>query len=89
MKPNPTTTPAAAAPALGDIVPFKKFAQQFERQGLGTEFSLRWLVRFRAQNGMLKSGAVIEKRTPGAARPKLFINAPKFASWLATTDQAV
>jgi len=82
------TSAQPSADALGHIYPFGKFATLFERQGLGTEFSLRWLVRYREQNGLLASGAVIEKRTPGHQRPRLFINAPKFAAWMAQSDPA-
>jgi hypothetical protein len=74
---------------MSDIRPFRRFlVEYFEPQGHGGEFALRWLVRFRAQNGLLASGAVIEKRTPGSSRPRLYFNVPKFANWLATSDQA-
>lgn len=79
-------TPAAVqadAPVLEDFVPFLKFVPEFERLKLGTEFSLRWLLRHREQNGMLKAGAVVELRTPGAKRPRIIINRRRFAAWLA------
>jgi hypothetical protein len=44
------------------------------------------MLRYRATNGLLKSGAVIEKRTPGATRPRIYIHGTKFAAWLATSD---
>jgi hypothetical protein len=78
--------PAAAqadAPALEDFIPFQKFVSECERLELGTEFSLRWLLRYRKQNGMLAAGAVVELRTPGTKRPRLIINRRRFAAWLA------
>lgn len=83
-----STATTTETPSLGDIYPFARFATIYEKQGLGTEFSLRWLIRFRRQNGLMASGAVIEKRTPGSSRPRIFINAPRFAVWLATSDTA-
>ena len=80
------TSAQPSADALGHIYPLRKFAAKYEREGLGTEFSLRWKLRFREQNGLLESGAVIEKRTPGHQRPRLFVNAPKFAAWMAQSD---
>jgi hypothetical protein len=76
---------AADRPAdqLSDFVPLVAFAREYERQGLGTKDSLRWLARYRAQNGLLKTGAVVELRTPGARRPRLLINRPRFVAWLA------
>ncbi|WP_295887667.1 hypothetical protein [uncultured Thiohalocapsa sp.] len=87
-----THTTAAAADAtapvqITDIYPFRRFVREvWEAQGLGTEHSLRWLVRHRHANGLLACGAIIEKRTPGSGRPLLYIHGPRFAAWLATTD---
>lgn len=78
-----TTTPQDTAPDLGDFETFKRFAAAFERQGLGTEHGLRWLARFREKNGLLESGAMVELVTPGARRPRLLVNRPRFAAWLA------
>jgi len=74
--------------SLDDLRTFQNFAAEFERLGLGSEHSLRWLVRFRAENGLLESGAVIERRLPGSKRPRLFINTRRFADWFATSDPA-
>ena len=80
-----TDAPAAdTAPALSDFSPFLVFAAEFERQKLGSVHTLRWLVRFRTENGLLKSGAVVELRSPGATRPRLLVNRPRFTSWLAS-----
>lgn len=72
---------------FSSLYPLTRFvAEVWQPQGFGTEQSLRWLLRYRTANGLLKSGAVIEKRTPGAARPRLYINAQNFAAWLAKSD---
>lgn len=76
------------APTLEDFQTFRDFARDFERQKLGTEHSLRWLARYREENGLLQSGALIELRRPGAARPRLLVNRPKFAAWLASQSAA-
>lgn len=68
---------------LSDFVAFKPFAREFADRGLGTEDTLRWLTRYRRENGLLSSGAIVEILTPGARRPRLFVNRPKFAAWLA------
>lgn len=71
-------------PDLSDLMPFRRFAAEvWEPQKLGSENSLRWLLRYRQKNGLLSSGAVVELRTPGATRPRLFINRPRFAEWMA------
>ena len=75
------------APNLSDIYSFQRFvAEVWTPQGLGTEYNLRWFLRYREKNGLLASGAVVEKFTPGAQRPRLYINKPKFAAWLAESD---
>lgn len=74
-------------PDLSHFETFRQFAAAFERQGLGSEQSLRWLCRFRHGNGLIASGAVVEVRTPGATRPRLLINIPRFAAWLAGPER--
>lgn len=77
------------APALTDYVGLQRFIMEvWEAQGLGSADSLRWMLRHRRGNGMLESGAIVEKRTPGRATPRLFVNVPKFAAWLAESDPA-
>ncbi|WP_295588155.1 hypothetical protein [uncultured Lamprocystis sp.] len=85
---HPTPAPTAA-PDLTDFHTFKHFARDFERQKLGSVQSLRWLARFRETNGLLASGAMVELKTPGATRPRLLVNRPRFAQWLATQSTAV
>jgi hypothetical protein len=81
------TTDATAPVLITDIYPFRRYAREvWEPQGLGTEHSLRWLVRHRHVNGLLACGAIIEKRTPGSGRPLLYVHAPRFATWMATSD---
>lgn len=72
---------------IRDIYPFRLYAREvWVPRGLGTEHSLRWLARHRRRNGLLASGAIIEKCTPGCGRPLLFVHGPRFARWLATSD---
>ena len=77
-----------AQPDLSDFTSFRAFAADFERAKLGTIDSLRWLCRYRADNGLLSSGAVVELLTPGARRPRLLVCRPKFAAWLSQQGQA-
>lgn len=45
--------------------------------------SLRWELRFRADNGMLADGVVLERRAdPNANRPSLLISPSRYFSWL-------
>ena len=82
------TAHTAQSPDLADFLPFKKFAVEFERQGLGSESSLRWLARFRHANGLIRSGALVEIKTPGHTRARLLVNKRAFAAWLATQNTA-
>ncbi|AFL75496.1 hypothetical protein [Thiocystis violascens] len=76
--PNP-----APRPDLGDISQFSDFARECERHKLATKSSLLWWMRYRHQNGLIASGAVIEKRpNPTSKRPMLFIVRPRFIDWL-------
>ena len=72
---------------LSDITPFPAFARQCETQGIATKTQLQWWLRFRSENGLSQSGAIVEKRpNPRSKRPMLFVNKPRFASWLATSQ---
>jgi hypothetical protein len=71
----------SAALDLSAFAPFKKYALEYEEQGLGTEESLRWLCRFRHENGLIANGALVELRSPGSKRPKLFFNRRRFPEW--------
>jgi len=63
---------------------FNDFSAEYEAQGLGTKESLRWLCRFRHENGLISSGALVELRSPGSKRPRLIFNRRKFPEWLAS-----
>jgi len=84
----PASAPDAPVPTLADFLTFNDFADRFEKQGLGTKYTLRWLLRYRTQNGLASSGAIVELKTPGATRCRLLVNAPKFAAWLAAQSCA-
>lgn len=48
-----------------------------------SEQSLRWLLRNRATNGLLDSGAVVELRAdPNQRRAKILINPAKLLPWV-------
>ena len=73
--------------SLDDIQPFNPFAQQCEREGTATVNQLRWWSRYRNENGLLSSGAIVEKRpNPGSKRPLLFFVKSRFVRWLSSTD---
>jgi hypothetical protein len=78
----------SAAPDLTDFQTFKAFAADFERQKLGTEHTLRWLARYRKDNGLLASGAMVELKSTGSKKPRLLVNRPRFAAWLANRPAA-
>lgn len=45
--------------------------------------ALRWELRFRHQNGLVDSGAVIERwADPKASRPTLLISPSRYFGWL-------
>ena len=79
---------AAPAPDITDFQTFKAFAADYERQGLGTEHGLRWLARFRHENGLIQTGAMVEIKTPGATRARLLVNRRLFPQWLAAQSRA-
>jgi hypothetical protein len=72
---------------LDDILPASEFINAVWIPRMrGKAGSFRWMLRFRRVNGMLASGAVIEKRNPGSTRPQLFVNQSHFAEWMAKSD---
>ena len=76
------------AVSLADIQPAHKFIEQCEAEGTATGGQLRWWLRFRYQNGLVSSGAVIEKRAhPGVKRPAIFFNVPRFIEWLSSSQE--
>lgn len=86
------TAPSALsgkAPDLSDITPFTDFVRECERQKLATKGQLQWWLRYRNENGLTSSGAVVEKRpNPRSKRPMLFVVRPRFAAWLAGAEAA-
>lgn len=45
--------------------------------------ALRWELRFRHDNGLVSSGAVVERRAdPNASRPSILISPSKYFEWL-------
>lgn len=75
------------APELADLIPFPEFARECEQSKTATVPQLRWWVRYRHDNGLTASGAVIEKRpSPRSRKPLLFVNRPRFVAWLSTPD---
>ncbi len=73
---------------LSDITPLAAFITECEQQGLATRSQLRWMSRWRAENGLLASGAIIERRiNPGAKKGMLFVVRPKFVQWLSSQTE--
>ena len=74
-----------AAPIdLRDLAQFPEFCREAERLKLATRQQLQWWVRFRHENGLVSSGALIERAiNPRSKRPLLFVHRPRFAAWLA------
>jgi hypothetical protein len=75
--------------SLQDISPVASFIRECERAGTATEQQIRWWLRYRNENGLLASGAVVEKRAnPKSRKPMLFIVRPRFIAWLANNQAA-
>ena len=52
--------------------------------------ALRWELRFRRENGLVESGAVVERRAdPRATRGALFISPTRYFEWLRQTTKGV
>jgi hypothetical protein len=81
---------AAAESVEQSETPIKYFespreAAEDDPETYGTADSVRWLLRNRKTNGLLESGAVVERiNRPGQTRPKLTIVHPKWVMWKAT-----
>jgi len=74
---------------LSDIVAFADFARECEKSKIASKSQLQWWLRYRKDNGLLASGAVVEKKiSPTSKRPLLFVVRPKFVEWLACSNQA-
>ena len=86
------TTPSAEASttlALADIAPFPDFIRECEKTGVATRGQLTWWARYRHENGLIASGALVEKRVnPRSTKPMLFAVRPRFVDWLAGRDRA-
>lgn len=83
------TDPNPTAPDISDFAPFPDFARECERKRVATKPQLAWWMRYRQTNGLLSSGAIVEKRvSPTGKRPLLYVNRPKFIAWLSTSDRA-
>ena len=88
--PTDTTATTQAAPrlALDDIIPFVDFCREAEKRKLATRTQLQWWMRYRRENGLIASGAIVEKRTnPKSSRPLLFVVRPRFVEWLTNSHQ--
>jgi len=85
------STPQAGTPLdLSDITPFAAFCRECEKRDIATRTQLQWWARYRDQNGLLASGALVERKVnPTSKRPLLFVVRPKFVDWLANGYQAV
>ena len=80
--------PGSPPLALTDIVHFADFIRECEKQKLATRGQLQWWVRYRDENGLTSSGAVVEKRpNPKSKRPLLFVVKPRFVAWLSGGSQ--
>jgi hypothetical protein len=74
---------------LRDIIPAQDFFREAERLNLATRGQLQWWFRFRHENGLVSSGAVVEQRpNPKSTRPLLFVVRPRFVRWLAGGQEA-
>ncbi|WP_373510376.1 hypothetical protein [Thiocapsa sp.] len=73
--------------ALEDLSPFSDFSRECEKKKVATRAQLAWWLRYRQTNGLLSSGAIIEKRiSPTARKPVLYVNRPAFVAWLSGAD---
>ena len=73
--------------SIEDIVPFSLFVSECEKKKISTKGQLQWWMRYRVENGLLESGAVVEKYVnPRSKRPVLFIVKPKFVEWLSKSS---
>ena len=59
-----------------------------EQRGIATEQQLRWWARYRDVNGLIESGAMVEKRpNPTSRRPQLYVVVPRIVEWMATPSR--
>jgi hypothetical protein len=85
-----TTPQAGATLDLSDITPFAEFCRECEKRKLATRAQLQWWMRYRRQNGLLSSGAVVERKVnPSAKKAMLFVVRPRFVAWLAASSETL
>ncbi len=78
-----SATPASTTIDLSDISRIPDFVRECEKQQLATKGQIQWMVRYRAENGLLASGAIVEKRiNPKSRKAMLFVVRPRFVAWL-------
>ena len=79
-----SSAPSGTPLDLSDITSFADFVRECERKKTATKGQLQWWLRYRAENGLTASGAIVERRAnPRSKRPMLFVVRPKFIAWLA------
>lgn len=61
---------------LADFTPVDQFTEKHKDKLNASQ--IRWLARFRKQNGLAESGAMVKVSN------RLYINEPKFANWFAS-----
>jgi hypothetical protein len=89
MTPQPTPQ-AGATLDLADITPFSEFCRECEKRKLATRAQLQWWMRYRRQNGLLSSGAIVERKVnPRAKKAMLFVVRPRFVEWLAASSETL
>ncbi|MBK1721945.1 hypothetical protein [Thiocystis violacea] len=77
------SAPASTPLDLSDITQLSDFIRECEKNGIATKGQLQWWLRFRAVNGLLASGAIVERRiNPKAKKAMLFVVRPRFVAWL-------
>ncbi len=71
-----------------DYTSVSRFHEQFPNL-YPSEDAIRWELRFRADNGLLESEAVLECRAdPKATRPKILISPSRYFSWLRNQNRS-
>ena len=67
---------------LDSLLTVPEFARRYPNI-VPSEQAVRWLLRRRATNGLLDSGAVVELRADAnQKRPRILLNPPKLLPWL-------
>ena len=75
-------SPAPVANDYGDnLTTVEQFTDRF-RHLYPNQSRVRYLLRERATNGLVATGAVLEVFSSGDERPKLFIHTPSWFAWM-------